>query len=546
MKETVIDMDEVTGRPKRKLSKWELIAIPVILVCFLGWYYINYPAINYQNVPTYIVLIVLLGLIILALCNKTAKRAGSILDHKILKLLFIVEGFLVVFVIVMQAASAQIFHARKYASLINITESEFSEEIKETDNIKDIAIMDTDTARILGSRTIGSLADVVSQYEVSDNYSTIDYNGKPMKVATLNYADFFKWLNNRSNGIPGYVMVDPVTNEAEYVSLDTPIKYTPSGRFNDNLYRHLQFKYPTAMFEGYYFELDNEGNPYYICPTMKANAGLFGAKDVKGVVICNPCNGECEYYDVADVPNWVDRVYDGELAQQKYDWYGMLSGGYWNSLIGNKGCKVTTDDYGYKVIDGDVYVYTGVTSVNSDESNVGFVLMNLRTGESKYFAVSGAEEYSAMSSAEGQVQNLGYVASFPSLINISGSATYIMALKDSAGLVKMYALVNVQNYNIVATGKTQNEALKEYRNLLNENNVVEVSDNLPQKQIVIADIQYIQVDGETIVYIKDDKGAVYKQAFSENESLILLNIGDKITVTYLESESGIYPIMEIL
>ena len=95
-------------------------------------------------------------------------------------------------------------------------------------------------------------------------------------------------------------------------------------------------------------------------------------------------------------------------------------------------------------MDGDVWVYTGVTSVNADESNIGFVLMNLRTGESKYYNIAGAEEYSAMSSAEGQVQNLGYRASFPSLINIKNIPTYIMVLKDNAGLVKMYALVNVE------------------------------------------------------------------------------------------------------
>ena len=200
---------------------------------------------------------------------------------------------------------------------------------------------------------------------------------------------FIKYLNNKDAGIPGYVLVDPVKNEADYVKLEKPIQYSSSAYFGKNLQRHVQLSYPTYDFNGYYFELDNEGNPYYICPVLKRNAGLFGAKDVKGIVLCDPCNGDCEYMDLGDIPNWVDRVYDGDLLCDRYNWYGMLSGGFINSKIGNKGCKVTTDDYGYKVMDGDVWVYTGVTSVNGDQSNIGFVLMNSRTAESKYFAIAG-------------------------------------------------------------------------------------------------------------------------------------------------------------
>ena len=327
--------------------------------------------------------------------------------------------------------------------------------------------------------------------------------------------------------------MDPVKNEAQYVKLDKPMKYVPSAYFNDNLMRHVQMKYPTKLIDDYYLELDNEGNPYYICPTMKANAGLFGAMDVDGVIVCDPCTGDTEYYQVGNVPNWIDRVYDGDLMCQKYDWYGRLSGGYINSIIGNKGCKKTTDDYGYKVMDGDVWVYTGVTSVNADESNIGFVLMNLRTGESKYYSIAGAEEYSAMSSAEGQVQNLGYKASFPSLINIKNIPTYIMVLKDNAGLVKMYALVNVEKYNIVATGNTQRDALKEYTRLLYENGITNSSSDLegmPNKDIVVKDIKYIAVENETYVYITDKDGNVYKQKFADNEQLIFIQPGDKIKI----------------
>lgn len=526
---------------KVSLTKGNIIAIVVFLILEAIFYYATFPSLNIHNGEFWgWILITLVALIICTMNFKIERKAGAPFNqgpraNYISKYGFIVVGVLIVVLIIGSIISSPLFMSSKYASLINIENGDFTTDIVESEDISNIALMDTDSARIIGDRAIGSLSDVVSQYEVSKDYSTIDYNGRPMKVASLNYAGFFKYFNNKSEGIPGYVLVDPVKNEAKYVKLEKSIKYSPSAYFNDNLQRHVQMAYPTSLFEGYYLELDNDGNPYYICPTLKANAGLFGAKDVKGVVICDPCTGDMEYYDVADVPSWVDRVYDGSLACQKFDWYGELSGGYINSVIGNKGCKKTTEDYGYKVMNGDVWVYTGVTSVNGDESNIGFVMINLRTGESKYYSIAGAEEFSAMSSAEGQVQHLGYKASFPSLINIKGIPTYIMVLKDNAGLVKMYALVNVEKYNIVATGTTQKDALSAYNKLLAENNILssgEITDDIPSEKITVKDIKYILLDGETYVYITDSKNSVYKQKFSENEELIFIQTGDIITVYY--------------
>lgn len=539
-----------TGVNTGKLGKMNVIAFAILLVVEAIFYYFATPAINIHKPGFWTWVIVTLGLIYVCSLDFTAERI-FISDKKneslgftsMSKYILYLMAACVLVLLIGGIVSSKLIMASKYANIIEIEEGDFTMDVPESENISNIALMDTDSARIIGERAIGSLSDVVSQYEVSTEYSTIDYNGVPMKVASLEYAGFFKYMNNKTDGIPGYVLVDPVKNEAKYVKLTQPIKYSPSAYFNHNLQRHVQLSYPTYDFNGYYFELDNDGNPYYICPVLSPNAGLFGAKDVKGIVICDPCTGDCEYMDVANVPNWVDRVYDGDLACKKYNWNGMLSGGFLNSIVGNKGCKVTTDDYGYKVMEGDVWVYTGVTSVNGDQSNIGFVLMNSRTGESKYFSIAGAEEHSAMSSAEGQVQNLGYVASFPSLININGVPTYIMVLKDNAGLVKMYALVNVEKYNIVATGATQKDALVSYRKLLAQNEIISddktATEDTPSKKITVKDIRYITMDGETYVYITDKDGAVYKQNFADNEALIFIQENDIITVYYIEAEDGI-------
>jgi len=528
---------------KRRWGKANLIMLAIVIVLECIFYYIVTPAINFQSSGFWIWVILTIGLLAITSLNLAAERAENIvIKSSVTKTLFWIIGIGIVVFIIGGIGSSKMFSASKYAGLIQIEDGDFAADIKESKEINDIALMDTDTAQIIGERAIGSLSDVVSQYEVSEDYSTIDYNGSPMKVAPLEYAGFIKFMNNKKNGIPGYVLVDPVKNEAKYVKTEKPIKYSMSAYFNYNLYRHVQMKYPTSIFEGFYFELDNDGNPYYICPVLKSNAGLFGAKDVKGAVICDPCTGSTVYHEVGDIPNWVDRVYDGDLACRKYDWYGELSGGFLNSVFGNKGCKKTTDDYGYKVMDGDVWVYTGVTSVNGDESNIGFVMINLRTGESKYYSIAGAEEYSAMASAEGQVQHLGYKASFPSLINIGGIPTYMMVLKDNGGLVKMYALVDVEKYNIVATGNTQKEALSAYNKLLAENGLKtgqSLSEDIPNKQIVVKDIKYINIEESTFVYITDEAGTVYKQDFAENENLIFIQPGDSITVYYQEGENEI-------
>lgn len=532
---------------KGKVSiKKTIISLVIVVVAEFAAFYFFLPSLNIHSMKFwqfqgfFLVVFLILTISVPNWDNPSVKY--NILS----KITGIILVLGVLAVIIGNIVSAKIFNAQNYASLIDIKDTKFEEVIAESDTISDIALMDTSSAKVVGQRAIGALADVVSQYTIGDNYTQIAYNGKPMKVATLEYAGFFKWFNNRSEGIPGYVLVDAVKFEAEYVKLDKPIKYTTSGWFNENLQRHLRFKYPTAIFEGYYFELDEEGNPYYVCPTLTANVGMFGGYDVNGVIICDPCTGETKKYELGDIPNWIDRVYDGDLIDRKYNWYGMLSDGFWNSIIGQKDCKMTTDDYGYKVVDNDVWIYTGITSVIDDSSNIGFIMVNARTGKAKYFNVAGAEEYSAMKAAEGQVQNLGYTAAFPSLINIDGRPTYFMVLKDKGNLVKQYALVDVKKYSIVATGTTQKETLSTYRKLLKENGIEtsqkaeDLTELYQMAQVSVKDIKYVNVDGETVVYITDTEDNVYKQQFLADETLVFIQVNDKITIYYEENvETGI-------
>ena len=521
--------------------------VSVAATALIGFvlYYFTLPAINVHSTGFW-------GFLILLGVTFAAAHAGShhlickheitVVGKKVTNVGVVIGGGIAVAAVLALIfggiASAQLFHAKTYANIITVQESEFEKDMPETTSVTNIALMDTASARTIGNRTLGSLSQVVSQYYVNDQYSQINYKNLPKKVAVLEYAGFFKWVENRSNGIPGYVMVDPVNNSANYVEFNKPVKYAESGRLGDDLMRKLRFSYPTKIFGNAYFEIDDAGEPYYIVSCMTANAGLFGAMDVAEVIIFNPVDGSSQLYDVKDVPKWVDIVYDGDLACEKYNWYGKLSGGFWNSVIGNKQCKMTTDDYGYIVIDDDVWYFTGVTSVTSDESNIGFIITNARTGEYRFYSVSGAEEYSAMGAAEGEVQEKGYQASFPSLVNIGGQATYIMVLKDTGGLVKLYALVNVEQYGIVATGATQAEAIASYRKLLARNGVSVAGDaeDFAKADITVENVRLVELNGAATVYITATDGTVYKGTLNEDESLVLVREGDRLTVRYEETE----------
>lgn len=546
-----------------------LIATLIALLVGAIGYYLFLPPLNLQAKSFWIFLTVVIAAFTVPFCIMDAvgrnewlfpKNGGKIYIKKtdgksgarlpIWAVAVILAPVLVL--IVGGIVSSTLFHAKAYAGIITVEEAVFEEDMPETDSVTNIALMDSDTAAVIGNRTLGSLANVVSQYGVAPSYTQINYLRTPKKVANLEYLGFFKWLGNRENGIPGYVMVDPVRNDAEYIELDTPLLYTESGYFGDDLERKLRFSYPTKIFDTVAFEIDEEGKPYYIVSCVKPQVAMFGAMDVTEVIIFDPTDGSSEIMPVDEAPEWIDCVYNGYLACEKYDWHGLLSGGFFNSVIGNVGCKQTTDDFGYIVIGDDVWYFTGVTSVTADESNIGFIISNARTGEYKFYPVVGAEEYSAMGAAEGEVQEKGYTASFPSLVNISGEATYIMVLKDAHSIVKLYALVNVENYSIVATGATQDEVMVQYKELLVQNDVIAPPEEEipPEKEpqsvtVTVKDIRIVTIDGSSFLYLTAEDGAVYKGSFRDDETLILIENGDSLSLKVLPTEhEKIFAILE--
>ncbi|KPU44343.1 hypothetical protein OXPF_25130 [Oxobacter pfennigii] len=515
----------------------KIALIPIIITAIAGviLYYLALPALSFKSAGFWWYVIILLSLFEALLIiagisgfdnNKTIVTAGG----------FALGLSLLIFVI-MSFASSRLFNSSDYANLMrdNIREVDFSTYQATLGNVP---LLDRDSAIQISNRELGSLIDVVSQFELGQNVQ-ITLKGKSVRVSPLYYGSFFKWNNNKNAGTPGYIKVDMMTQEAELVRLEEGIKYSPSEFFGRDLKRYLRIRYPSAVFNCYNFEIDESGNPFWIVAVEKHTIGLFGGVDIDYVLLVNAVTGEISKYSIKEIPDWVDNVYSSDLIISQYDDYGSLQNGYWNSVLGQKGVKVTTDGYNYIPQSNDSWIYTGVTSAGRDESNIGFILSNKRTKETIYYPISGAEEYSAMSSAEGMVQHLGYKATFPLLLKIEGQPTYMMALKDDGGLVKMYGMVNVQKYQIVATGDTIQSTQQKYRELL-KNNSMDVSETETERITgIIEAIKTAAIDGTTYYYIKlrsyDD---YFMLNIKDNQLAVLKEVGDTIALDVDKVNTG--------
>lgn len=447
-------------------------------------------------------------------------------------------GIIIVFMMIANIIGIPFFNATRYRDLIKISDGDFTTDVAELD-MSQIPVVDKDTASRLGSRKLGEMSELVSQFEIENDYTQINYKGSPYRVTPLAYADPIKWFFNRTEGLPAYITVNMVTQQTDLVWLESGMKYSPSEYFFRNIYRHIRFRYPTKIFEEVTFEIDDDGTPYWVAPTIAYRIGWWSGKDIEGAVLVNAVTGESTYYKKEDVPEWIDQLYDSDLIISQLDDNGLYQNGYLNSIFGQKNVRRTTYGYNYLASNDDVYLYTGMSSVTGDQSNIGFVLVNLRTKETKFYTVPGATEMSAMASAQGQVQHLKYTATFPLLLNISDRPTYFISLKDDAGLVKMYAFVDVEQYQIVGTGQTIDEARRNYRTALNLEDVETTAPEDIQEMTGIIDaIADAVVSGNTCYYFTlTGSDTVYAAAVTVNEKLPFLASGDRITFTYTEGDT---------
>lgn len=537
-----------------QMSKKAFVVLAVVILivaAFCYWWF--HPPINIHSVDLWMFLAIFVlfpSFLVFFIFHQIyergmGKREKNEKKSKRFKGLMVVPVIIALVGVLGAVASLTLFpgNAEKYSTILNTEDGDFATDIEQAD-YSTIPFIDRDSAVLLGNRTMGTMADYVSQFEISDLYSQINYQDAPVRVSPLNYADVFKWWSNHNTGIPAYVIVNMSTQDTQIVRLEDPIYYSDSDPFFNNVDRHVQLSHPFYIFGEKSFEIDDNGKPYWIYPVIDYTVGLFGGETVSRVVLCDASTGECQDLAIDEVPQWVDRAYPADLLIQQYNWSGALSGGWINSWLGQSGVKQTTPGsdgqlgYNYIAKDDDVWVYSGVTSATADNSIIGFVLINQRTAESKFYPVAGATEESAMSSAEGQVQNLKYEATFPLLINVDNQPTYFMALKDNAGLVKKYAMIDIQRYQNVAVGDTLEETEKSYKKLLRANGVSTDDDSGKATKTggtatgAISLISPVVLDGNSHYYVMlNGDGTLYDCPVANVVDIVRFKEGDSVTLT---------------
>ena len=529
--------------PKSRFGR-TLLSLAVTAAVGFGYFYVTLPALNPHAGEFYSFLGLLCAVYVVCVFLLSGAPHDNVIRTpkeklrewlKFIKSRCLPVGLLFVAVVVIAAVgnvvSMPLLRAAAYRDLLTVQTGDFASDVAQI-SFNEIPTLDRTSAEFLGDRQMGTLSDMVSQFEYSGDSTQINYQGRPVRVAPIAYADLFKWLTNRGQGLPAYVVVDMVTQEATVTRLPQGMKYSFSEPLNRNIVRHLRFHYPTMMFSTPEFEIDESGHPWWIAPRVVKTIGLFGGTDIQGAVLVDAVTGQSQYYK--EVPTWVDTLYVPELIMQQYDYHGTLVHGFINSLLGQRDVTITTDGYNYIAMNDDVYAYTGVTSANADQSNLGFLLCNMRTKETHFYEAPGATEAAARASAEGVVQDLGYVSTFPLLLNIAGEPTYFIPLLDNTNLVKSYAMVNVAQYQLVATGATVSACEQTYIQMLSDKGVT-TPEELPKTQAsgTIVEIRSAVLSGSTYYFLRlEGETVFYALSAAQDRQAVTLNVGDRVTLDH--------------
>ncbi len=476
-----------------------IILLITLLIMFVNFFF-TLPALNFMAPEFYAFLIS--GIVIFNILNILFGSAS--LSRTVIPSVLAV-GLLIAVPAVLTFFSSPFFRAGAYSKLITVENAQFAETVKKITPDK-IPVVDRDAAQMIGDKEMGFIPELVSQFDLDDNYTQLNVAGNPVRVSPLEYSDIFKYFANQKNGLGYYVSVNMANQEAELIKLENPLKYSRTDILMRNISRKLRFQFPTAMMGETNFEIDDSGKAYYTTPVLTKRIGFMNGMDVKGVIVTDGTTGQSQLYGTSEVPEWVDRVYPSELIINQLNMKGLYGGGFINSLFGQRNVTKTTEGYNYVPMDNDVYLYTGVTSVMKDSSNIGFYFVNLRTKESKFFSVPSADEISAMRSAEGAVKEKGYAATFPVLLNVQDKPVYLLSLKDNTMTAKMFALVDAAQFTNVSTGTTVNEALNKFSLMVTPtDNPLE---NAVEKTFTIAQIREAVIDGNTVLFIRPTEGDV--------------------------------------
>ncbi|WP_396149088.1 hypothetical protein [Flavobacterium sp.] len=520
----------------------KILPIVLVLLVTLFFFYVTLPVISYGFSGITVLFIIIAALLFFTFSKFTISSDGK--SYKPVQVFWKIPALLIGIAIIYSFVlpfftSHPVFRSEEYRNLIGkVTNGDKLTNHIAPISMNEIRVVDESLAYLLGEKILGSQPALGSQAHLGEFFIQ-KVNGKLYWIAPLEHSGFFKWLNNKK-GTTGYVMVS-ATNERDVKLVQEvngkPIflKYQQEAYFQSNLHRYLYFNgYNTVGLTDFSFEIDDAGMPFWVVTKYKKQVG-FSGNDATGVVVVNAQNGDIKEYGIKNTPAWVDRIQPISFIKDQLNDWGEYVKGYWNFSNENK-LQITEDLTLVYGKDNKSYWYTGITSVGKDESAVGFVLVDTRTKQTTFYKQSGATEIAAQSSAQGKVQEKGFVASLPIPYNINNIPTYVMTLKDNGGLVKMYAMVSISDYTIVGTGNTMREALTAYKTAFNSSGNKINLDSKSAKKVVESTIIRIQNDvknGNSFYYFTvKDYPNIFVGSSQISNQLPLTVVGDKVKISF--------------
>lgn len=501
-----------------------LFAVLILLGCWL-----LLPVISFRFTHVYFIALAV-GMLVAAIgfldyskpSFKKIGKAGAVIS--LLAVVAILGSYVVSF-------SAFNWETKK--NMLQVEESVFDKSVSNVDMSNLVILDETDAIKFSEKLITEKDPALGSIFNISEDYGTLSVvEGKPYWIFPLEHSGFFKWMGHKT--APGYIQVNATDGSSKFV--EKPFEYAPSSYFGKDLKRYVYTKFPSIGLTDYSFEVDDKGNPKWVITAYTHKTGVTGTQ-VLGSVIVDASTGETLFHELGKQPLWVDRVYSLDIFEEQLEDWGKYANGWWNPS--DTGKLKNTEGFGYVFNDGNIYFYTGVTSYGGDEATTGFMIFNPRNGQAKYNRISGSTENKSVGLMEELVQNAGYTAKYPYLLNINGEATFFSTLKGNSNNIVGYAFASVQNYRAVAWGQTLKEAQTNYaRALIREGSSTNaIGAQTDQTLTVKGEISRVGITSEGYYLVKILGREELFMVSSEQFPLVALSHEkDVITIQYLKTE----------
>ena len=531
---------------------------------FLFWAVVNYfamPVLNpfgYYGVWWELLITTIVGAVVC--CVKSDNYGYTEPDDEKAWRFFIPLGVFVA-IITMAISSSAMFHSKGYQKMLDVNEVAYENFANDVNVIpvEKMVVADAAIARKvvedrleedpgLGSRSfVGKMTmqQITGEFTI-DGGRKLTFEDEIIWVAPLEHTGFWKWVTNDVTS--GYMLVyanDPTKTFliTEVNGEKLALKYIESGCFSDDIERHIRVSgYRTQGLTEHNFEIDGNGRPYWVLCNYEPTIG-FGCQDAKGCIVVDAQTGEVNSYDIDFAPEWIDHIQPEEFVSRQICWWGEYKLGWWNSWIAQRDVQEPTPGMVLVYSEGKTFWYTGVRSAGGDAATSGFMLINARTKEARYYRVSGVNEREAEKIAEDQnfAKAANYDATSPVLYNVRGVPTYFMTLRGQSGNVMGYAFMAVTNRQAVGVGSSKKEAEANYLQALKRTTNDVVTDgavlSVEVKNYIVRDITF--EGGNYYLLFEEVKGKEFSGSSEFFRELKWTKAGDNVKVTYSETQSDV-------